>query len=66
MVSAKLVSRTKPQPQSSSGSSSSGGTTTTPSSGGNGGSSDGMEALVVLAEETVAPVEANHLEVKTV
>ena len=41
MVSAKLVSRTKPQPQSSSGSSSSGGTTTTPSSGGNGGSSDG-------------------------
>ena len=38
MVSAKLVSRTKPQPQSSSGS---GGTTTTPSSGGNGGSSDG-------------------------
>ena len=39
MVSAKLVSRTKPQPQSSSGSSSSGGTTTTPSSGGNGGSS---------------------------
>ena len=38
MVSAKLVSRTKPQPQSSSGSSSSGGTTTTPSSGGNGGS----------------------------
>ena len=25
-----------------------------------------MEALVVLAEETVAPVEANHLEVKTV
>ena len=41
MVSAKLVSRTKPQPQSSSGSSSSRGTTTTPSSGGNGGSSDG-------------------------
>ena len=41
MVSAKLVSRTKPQPQSSGGSSSSGGTTTTPSSGGNGGSSDG-------------------------
>ena len=41
MVSANLVSRTKPQPQSSSGSSSSGGTTTTPSSGGNGGSSDG-------------------------
>ena len=41
MVSAKLVSRTKPQPQSSSGSSSSGGTTTTPSSGGNGGSNDG-------------------------
>ncbi|GFI17797.1 hypothetical protein IMSAGC009_02969 [Lachnospiraceae bacterium] len=39
MVSAKLVSRTKPQPQSSGGSS--GGTTTTPSSGGNGGSSDG-------------------------
>ena len=38
MVSAKLVSRTKPQPQSSGGSSSSGGTTTTPSSGGNGGS----------------------------
>lgn len=38
MVSAKLVSRTKPQPQSSSGSSSSGGTTTTPSSGGNGSS----------------------------
>ena len=38
MVSAKLVSRTKPQPQSSSGSSSSGGTTTTPRSGGNGGS----------------------------
>ena len=41
MVSAKLVSRTKPQPQSSGGSSGSGGTTTTPSSGGNGGSSDG-------------------------
>ena len=42
MVSAKLVSRTKPQPQSTGGSSSSGGgTTTTPSSGGNGGSSDG-------------------------
>ena len=40
-ISAKLVSRTKPQPQSSGGSSSSGGTTTTPSSGGNGGSSDG-------------------------
>lgn len=38
MVSAKLVSRTKPQPQSSG---SNGGTTTTPSSGGNGGSSDG-------------------------
>ena len=40
MVSAKLVSRTKPQPQSSSGSSggSSSTTTTTPSSGGNGGS----------------------------
>ena len=39
MVSAKLVSRTKPQPQSSGGSSSSGGgTTTTPSSGGNGSS----------------------------
>ena len=44
MVSAKLVSRTKPQPQSSSGSSSSGGTTTQqpsgggqPSSGGSGG-----------------------------
>jgi len=39
-VSAKLVSRTKPQPQSSSGSSggSSSTTTTTPSSGGNGGS----------------------------
>ncbi len=42
MVSAKLVSRTKPQPQSSSGSSSSGGTTTTPSSGGNGGSGGGQ------------------------
>ena len=41
MVSAKLVSRTKPQPQSSGGSSSSGGTTTTPSSGGNGGSGGG-------------------------
>ena len=40
-VSAKLVSRTKPQPQSSGGSSSSGGTTTTPSSGGNGGSGGG-------------------------
>ena len=41
MVSAKLVSRTKPQPQSSGGGSSSGGTTTTPSSGGNGGSGGG-------------------------
>ena len=43
MVSAKLVSRTKPQPQSSSGSSggSSSTTTTTPSSGGNGGSGGG-------------------------
>ena len=41
MVSAKLVSRTKPQPQSSGGSSSSGGTTTTPSSGGNGSSGGG-------------------------
>lgn len=40
MVSAKLVSRTKPQPQSSSGSSGSNGSTTTqqPSGGGNGGS----------------------------
>ncbi len=46
MVSAKLVSRTKPQPQSSSGSSSSGGGSSTqqpsgegqPSSGGNDGS----------------------------
>lgn len=48
MVSAKLVSRTKPQPQSSSGSSSSGGTTTQqpsgggqPSSGGSGGGNGG-------------------------
>ena len=44
MVSAKLVSRTKPQPQSSGSSGSSGGgssSTTTPSSGGNGGSSGG-------------------------
>ena len=42
MVSAKLVSRTKPQPQSSSGSSGgSGSTTTTPSSGGNGSSGGG-------------------------
>ena len=43
MVSAKLVSRTKPQPQSSSGSSggSSSTTTTTPSSGGNGGGNGG-------------------------
>ena len=43
MVSAKLVSRTKPQPQSSGGSSggSSSTTTTTPSSGGNGGSGGG-------------------------
>ena len=43
-VSATLVSRTKPQPQSSSGSSSSGGTTTQPSGGGqpsSGGSSGG-------------------------
>ena len=52
MVSAKLVSRTKPQPQSSSGSSSSGGITTQPSGegqpssggsgGGNGGSGGGQ------------------------
>ena len=44
MVSAKLVSRTKPQPQSSGSSGSSGegsSSTTTPSSGGNGGSSGG-------------------------
>ena len=48
-VSAKLVSRTKPQPQSSGGSSGSGGTTTTqqpsgggqPSSGGSGGNGGG-------------------------
>lgn len=43
-VSAKLVSRTKPQPQSSGSSGSSGegsSSTTTPSSGGNGGSSGG-------------------------
>ena len=39
-VSAKLVSRTKPQPQSSGGSSS-GSSTTTPSSGGNGDSGEG-------------------------
>lgn len=50
MVSAKLVSRTKPQPQSSSGSSGGSSTTTTqqpsgggqPSSGGNGGSGGGQ------------------------
>ena len=44
-ISAKLVSQTKPQPQSGGGSSSSdgdGGTTTTPSSGGNGGSGGGQ------------------------
>ena len=50
MVSAKLVSRTKPQPQSSGGSSGGNGSTTTqqpsgggqPSSGGNGGSGGGQ------------------------
>ena len=44
-ISAKLVSQTKPQPQSGGGSGSSGGdggTTTTPSSGGNGGSGGGQ------------------------
>ena len=45
-ISAKLVSRTKPQPQSSGSSGSSGGgssssSTTTPSSGGNGSSGGG-------------------------
>ena len=48
MVSAKLVSRTKPQPQSSGGSSSNGGTSSTTqqpsggSGGGNGGSGGGQ------------------------
>ena len=59
-VSAKLVSRTKPQPQSSSGSSGGSGSSTTqqPST-----LAVVLVALAVPAVETAAPVEANHLVV---